>query len=94
MEIPLQNGKYTQSREGRSVGRSNNRFFINKEREEEFDNSRVSRQAIYFLIVFHYFWKQVRWIGDHPLFGFVKDGWQLKSAIESLKKLGGNNDAI
>lgn len=45
IEIPLSNGRFTWSREGISVARSLiDRFFINKEWDEIFENTRASRQ--------------------------------------------------
>lgn len=46
MEVPLSNGQYTWSREGRSISRSLiDRFFITKVWDEAFENSRVIPQA-------------------------------------------------
>ena len=46
MEIPLQIGKFTWSREGGTAARSLlNRFFINSKWDGEFENSRVTRKA-------------------------------------------------
>ena len=46
MEIPLQNGKSTWSREGGTAARSLlDRFFINSIWDDEFENSRVTHKA-------------------------------------------------
>ena len=46
MEIALQNGKVTWSREGGTAARSLlDRFFINNKWDDEFENSRVTRKA-------------------------------------------------
>ncbi|KAA0041979.1 hypothetical protein E5676_scaffold306G002060 [Cucumis melo var. makuwa] len=46
LEIPLGNGKFTWSQEGASIARSVlDRFFINEACDDEFENTRASRQA-------------------------------------------------
>ena len=46
LEIPLQNGRFTWSRDGSSASRSLlDRLFVNKEWDEIFENSRVNRKA-------------------------------------------------
>ena len=53
MEITLQNGKFTWSREGGTGARSLlDRFFINSKWDDEFENSRVTRKARIFSVHF------------------------------------------
>lgn len=75
MEIQLQNGRYTWSREGCSAsGSLLDRFFINEEWDEAFEHTRVSRKARTFSDYFPLFLEAVRFYGGLPLSGSVIAG--------------------